>query len=287
MATGYFVSDLHIDKWVSGQSDYSNTAQYRKLLKKWLLPADAIFIAGDVASSVNSIYSTFVVLNEMYDRIFYCYGNHEMRLTEEDRGRNLNTYSKRDRIERFLQTATLNMRTKIDKLTILRGNQATYSGKGITGSMGYQDGTGSLLTRDQLEAYWETSNDAKKFDLGFQTTQAEIAEYENRVLREAITLRNGIDLVVSHYGPEVAVRDLGDVDLGKKFDPGKCSFDGSSILDKLRDGSIWHFGHVHQKMKKWIDWKGKKILMLNNSIGSPEKKSGIDIPREEFLIELK
>jgi hypothetical protein len=40
-------------------------------------------------------------------------------------------------------------------------------------------------------------------------------------------------------------------------------------------------------MKKWIDWKGKKILMLNNSIGSPKKKSGIDIPREEFLIELK
>lgn len=287
MATGYFVSDLHIDQWVSGQSDYSNTAQYRKLLKKWLLPADALFIAGDVASSVNSIYSTFVVLNEMYDRIFYCYGNHEMRLTEEDRERNLNTYSKRDRIERFLQTATLNMRTKIDKLTILRGNQATYSGKSITGSMGYQDGTGSLLTRDQLEADWSTSKDAKLFDLGFQTTQAEIAEYENKVLRDSVTLRNGIDIVVSHYGPSAAVENLSDSSLGKRFDPGKCSFDGSSILDKLKDGAIWHFGHVHQKMKRELDWKGKKILMLNNSVGSPGKTPSIDIPREEFLIELR
>ena len=275
----YFINDLHIDHWVKTQSKsgFSNVATYKKLLEKWCLPADALFIAGDVASSVNAIYATFSVLAKMYDHIFYCYGNHEMRLTEEDEARGLNTYTKRERIETFMETAV----NKLDKLHIIKGSTAYVKGVRVSGGMGYADGRFST-DPETVEERWRDTNDSKKFNLGWASSMREIEDYENNS-DTAILAADPAKVVMTHFAPY----QLLDVSsYGKSFDPGLSTFDAKYMLEKVKSGSIWHFGHIHDKIKREVEVNGKSILAINNAVGTKEKKPINDIPREEFLLSL-
>ena len=275
----YFINDLHIDQWVKTQSKagYVSTATYKKLLEKWCIPADAIFIAGDIASSVNAIYATFAVLAKMYDHIFYCYGNHEMRMTEEDEARGLTTYTKRERIEQFIETAV----NKLDKVHIIKGSTAYVHGVRVSGSMGYSDG--KMSTSESVEADWLETNDAKKFNLGWASKMSEIADYENDRLYKIIEEEPLTRVVMSHFAPY----QLLDISTFKKgFDPGLSTFDAQNMLKRLKDGAIWHFGHVHDKFKREVEIDGKRIIAINNSIGSKDKRPINDIPREEFLLSI-
>lgn len=275
----YFINDLHIDQWVKTQSvaGFTNKAQYKKFLEKHCIPADILFLGGDVASSINAIYATFGVLKEMYSHIFYIYGNHEMRLTLEDRGRGLNTYTKRERIEQFIDTAVSNQ----DKLSILKGQSAYWRGVRVNGSMCYSDGK-FTNDPDTVSRRWLETNDAKDFDLGWTTSMYEIAEYENDALLKAMKEEKA-KVVMSHFAPNQL---MGDIASKSGFDPGLSTFDAAEHLKCAKDGTIWHFGHVHDKMIKEIDVDGKKILAINNSVGTKDKKPLHDIPKEEFLLTL-
>lgn len=278
----YFINDLHIDKWVKteSKSGFTNKSQYKKLLEKWCLPADILFLGGDVASSVNAIYTTFLVLRDMYSHIFYIYGNHEMRLTEEDRAKRLNSYTKRERIEQFLDTAMNNA----DKLSILKGSSASWRGVVAAGGMGYADGKMSS-DHSTLDSRWSETNDSTMFDLGWTTDMHQIAEYENDAIARGISdVNNGLPRVVmSHFAP---YQILGDVASKTGFDPGLSAFDASDHMRMLRDGTIWHFGHVHDRVMREIEVDGKRIVAVNNSIGTREKPPMHDIPREEFLMDV-
>lgn len=280
---GYFINDLHIDKWVKTQSSFANTAQYKKLLEKWCIPADCLFIAGDVACSVNSIYSTFKVLSEMYDHIFYVYGNHEMRLNDEDRQRNLDTYSKRERIETFLHTATFDERKKKDMLTILKGNEKFHEGVRVIGGMCYADAS---LSDDKTaaEEKWKNSGDYKDFSLGWSADLHEIAEYENDAVAKVASTIDSV--VLTHFGPHQLV----EIDPELKangLDYGLSTFDGEKIINKLSsDLTIWHYGHLHDQTKKEYRVNGKTILALNNSVGSPDKPPKHKLDKSEFLLTL-
>lgn len=280
--TGYFINDLHIDKWVKTQSAFSNTAQYKKLLEKWCLPADCLFIAGDVACSVNSIFSTFKVLADMYQHIFYVYGNHEMRLNEEDRNRGLDTYTKRERIETFLHTATFDERKKVDMLDILKGAEKFWNGKYVCGGMAYADGT---ATRDQwnLIEKWKNGKDFKNFSLGWSSDFNEISEYENEAALRGVS--NTTNVVMTHF-PAHQLIDIDERLISKGLDYGLSTFDGSKILSKLPDGAIWHSGHLHDQFKKEYTINGKKILSISNAVGSPEKQPQRRLDKKEFLINL-
>lgn len=273
----YFINDLHIDQWVKTQSKsgFVSTATYKKLLEKWCLPADAIFIAGDIASSVNAVYATFAVLSRMYEHIFYCYGNHEMRVTDDDRARGLNTYTKRERIEQFIETAANNQ----DKVSIIKGTTAYKKGVRVSGSMGYADGRFSIS--QAVEHDWLETNDSRRFDLGWASNLSEIADYENEALLRIIEKEPMSKVIMSHFAP---YQLLDKSDFSKGFDPGLSTFDASEMLKKVRDGAIWHFGHVHDKILREVDVDGKKIVAINNSMGTREKAPKNDIPREEFLL---
>ena len=223
----YFINDLHIDQWVKTQSKsgFSNVATYKKLLEKWCLPADALFIAGDVASSVNAIYATFSVLAKMYDHIFYCYGNHEMRLTEEDEARGLNTYTKRERIETFMETAV----NKLDKLHIIKGSTAYVKGVRVSGGMGYADGRFST-DPETVEERWRDTNDCKKFNLGWASSMREIEDYENNSVT-AILAAETPKVVMTHFAPYQLI-DVSSY--GKSFDPGLSTFDAKYMLEKVK-----------------------------------------------------
>lgn len=278
--TGYFINDLHIDKWVKTQSSFSNTAQYKKLLEKWCLPADCLFIAGDVACSVNSIFSTFKVLSDMYQHIFYVYGNHEMRLNEEDCSRGLDTYTKRERIETFLHTATFDERKKVDMLDILKGVERFWNGKYICGGMGYADGSATSDSEHMLEK-WQNGKDYQNFKLGWTTDFNEMAEYENEAVARSISKTT--DILVTHF-PAIQLIERDKALESKGLDYGLSSFDGSKILEKLPDGAIWHSGHLHDQFKREVTIDGKKILSISNSVGSPEKPPHHKLDKKEFLI---
>ena len=282
----YFINDLHIDQWVKTQSQvgFSNTAQYKKLLEKWCLPADVLCIAGDVASSVNAIYATFSVLSQMYEHIFYIYGNHEMGLTQEDRNRGLTTYTKRDRIEQFLETATLNKRTKVDMLSILKGSSFHWQGLRVSGGTCYSDGVDS---RDPstLEERWRETKDAKEFELGWATSMAEISEYENGAVDRVTEAEPTTKIVMTHFAPIQLIKKSENLEK-KGLDYGLSAFDGSSILQNLKSGTIWHFGHLHDKILEEVNIDGKTILAVNNSVGTKEKPPLHDIPKSEFLVNI-
>ena len=280
--TGFFINDLHIDQWVKTQSSFSNTAQYKKLLEKWCVPADCIFIAGDVANSVNSIYSTFKVLADMYEHIFYVYGNHEMRLNEEDRNRGLNTYTKRERIETFLRTATFDERKKVDMMNILKGVEKFWKGIYVSGSMGYADGS---ATRDRASMIdkWKAGKDYQDFSLGWTTDLDELSEYENEAVSRCVSSTTNV--LITHFPAHQALEFDEDL-IADGLDYGLSSFDGTEMLQKLPDGSIWHSGHLHDQFKRELSIDGKKILSLSNAVGSPDKPPRHKLDRREFLIKL-
>ena len=278
--TGYFINDLHIDKWVKTQSSFSNTAQYKKLLEKWCLPADCLFIAGDVACSVNSIFSTFKVLADMYQHIFYVYGNHEMRLNEEDSNRGLDTYTKRERIETFLHTATFDERKKVDMLDILKGTEKFWNGKYVCGSMGYADGKATTDPDNMLEK-WKKGKDYQNFKLGWTTNLEEMSEYENEAVNRCVSCTTNV--LVTHF-PAHQMIQMDDSLIAKGLDYGLSSFDGSSVLASLPDGAIWHSGHLHDQFKREVEYNGKKILSISNAVGSPDKPAQHKLDKKEFLL---
>ena len=280
--TGFFINDLHIDQWTDARATSTSTAKYRKLLEKWCIPADCLFIAGDVACSVNAIYCTFMVLKEMYRHIFYVYGNHEIRLSDEDMKRGT-SYDKRERIETFLHTATFDERKKVDMLSILKGRDALFEGVRVLGGMGYADLSASIDREAAIEK-WKSSSDCQRFDLGWSTDLSEIASYENGVIAESASTLT--DVVMTHFGPKQLVeKDKKLIDHG--LDYGLSTFDGSKIIRKLSaERTIWHYGHLHEQFKREYKVLGKTILALNNSVGSPDKPPKRKLDKSEFLITL-
>lgn len=55
---------------------------------------------------------------------------------------------------------------------------------------------------------------------------------------------------------------------GKYSDLAMCTFDGSPILDVIKDGAIWHSSHIRLPFRLNINYKGKRITFLNNPCSS-------------------
>jgi len=281
----YFISDLNIDEWIPPRDGFTNLGPFRKLLNKWLCPADIVFVAGNIGSDINNIYSVFAVLMENYGKIIYVTGNYEYRLTPDEKMRCMDTYKKLDKTNHFIDNLTKNYKTGIQLAQQINGNYTKINALTISGSMGYSDFSYAITKEnkniDEYVENWPKTCDGKTWKLNWSTDAKEIAKYENDKLINSI-IPEETDILVSHYGPWQGINiSQKSVD----YDYGYLTIDGKPIFDRLKDGAIWHFGHVHDKVKREVQTKNGNILLLNNAIGCPgEIKSGL--VKEDFILDI-
>ena len=264
MAKAYLISDLHIDHYLGSDPSVESI---KKFLSPHLCPADMISVAGDISNHIKSTVKTLRALSEMYSRVVWTIGNHDMVAHNGE-----NSF---DKIHRLTHATG-----EISNVTYMNGTVDQYSNSLIGGSMGYCDFSYSEkhfgVSKELMTHKWFTSwFDGRFWNIGDrQPLDVWADEYDK--LNACVDA--GCNFMVSHFGPAA-------VKVDSRFHnalTGFFYFDGLNLLQKMPVGSVWHFGHTHDY---FIEEVGNTRVMCN-PFGYPDETRNIRIPKEEFVIDV-
>lgn len=277
----YFVNDIHIDQ--QGLDLKPGTKQTR-VLHKWIdenfLPADILCIAGDIADDSRIFMDFLAACRDRYADVVFVFGDHDISVANKEypsvtlKCESINNWV--GEMKR-LCTSTHKIKTKFTKLD---GKEIVDVKKiPFVGCMGAPDCSyiSKILGQDPSSAQAKilTKMGWKKW---WSKDPLEISGDEHDRLAHAVMVRDP-RIVVTHFVP-----------LGlpcPTSDPRKACYqfqDVGDIINMLPNGTIWHFGHTHARLKM----KKDGILFLSNPIGLPGEKVNVlgDWKKEDFLIEL-
>lgn len=279
----YFVSDIHIDKQLSGKRPGSKPSRaYHRWIDENLLPADVLCIAGDIADNAKTLIDFLAACRNRYKHVIFVYGNHDIGIYNNEF---TNVFEKVEQINIWLNgfkklcTSTHDFRTKFNKLD---GNMVDVDGISFSGVMGSTDFSyRDIVHGEELEKFikrWKNKADGVAWKNWWSNDPLEIAADEKKRLLSSFN--SGIPkVIVTHVAP------LG-MPVPSKYEKTAPFFfsDFGEIINMLPVGTIWHYGHTHTAAK----CEKNGILFLNNPIGYPGERTNLlgNIPKEEFLIEI-
>ncbi len=276
----YCINDVHINSYWKSPNGI-RLDFYKKFIDEYTLPADVLVIAGDIAHDINGAVNFLCAAGSMFDKVFWIPGNSEYRCWNAEA--NLFTFDKLNRIDKFVKTKTKSGRV----LRLNSSSDKLPNGLTIAGSIGMSDlswykknntKTPDILASDAWDSspykFWRIG--PSKFD---EISKTEIDNVNKLAKFNA-------DYVMTHFAPANLI-NLDEFPNVRKFGETRfLCFDASSFTDTLKDGAIYHFGHIHVKEKKTIKNKNGEFLLINNSVG--RKKDKIDNPKnlskKDFLL---
>ena len=279
--TYYFISDLHLDFYVSPVFRTIDILrmEFEDFFERNFLPADACCIAGDIAND-NFNYMEFLkFIAEKYDTVYVCLGNHDI-ITERigKFGSDRDFLTSESKIKYFL-----NETKKIPNLQLLENRIADD----VAGCMGMCDfkfkhtpSASEMVNKILWATRWF---DGRHWNYKLNDADKLWRHYDS-VFRKLTALRPKI--MMSHFLPL-------EFGMAERYKQDPCSnffyFHGAKYLEKMDDGSIWQAGHTHTAIKhEFTDKLGKKHLLLCNPVGYPEENPYAEygLKREDFLITL-
>lgn len=283
----YFVNDLHIDKHLAHFNPGRRASHaYHKWMDENLLPADTLCIAGDIADSSLFFLDFLAACRNRYESVVYVYGNHDIGVYKNEYPSTLHKVSALNHfVDRFKKACT-STHVKKTKFFPLDGNKIVdVKGTKFLGAMGSSDWSyGRLLgeSNDYFIENWKHGPDAKAWKKWWSDDPFEIVENEKeRLLKPLDNEAVDPNIVVTHFAPlGVPVPDK----FKSNLKTGYFYWDCSDIINKLPQGTIWHFGHTHARLK----YEKDGILYLNNPIGYPGENTNLlgKFNKEDFLIKV-
>ena len=278
----YFISDLHITSHIPPHEGYSNIAKYKKFLDKYTLPADVLCVAGDIANNTISEVNLLVAASKMFDKVIYVNGNSEISCKNEEAG--VTTAQKLDKIEKFVQNK-VGSKSKVIRLD---GTPVIYDTVKFTGTMSMADDKfAKKIHKDDhsWNAQTQFLEDSFNYWKWWSNDFYELSKYEIDKLIKANSNENaGSDVIMTHFAPLNFVNPNDYPFIHKKE---FLTFDAKKVIDTIKDGAIWQYGHLHIKDKRTIKTKNGEFLLINNSIGRKDSMADTKkFTKRDFLINL-
>lgn len=261
----FLISDLHVDHYLGS---HTTVGAIKNFLGKHMVPADIVSVAGDISDSATTFTKTIEALSEMYGTVLYTHGNHDYTVR-----------SAAETSEAKLYRAV--SRVKAKNALHLDGSiyEVPDCGSLVGGSMGAYDFSYSKkhfgLERAEMLVRWEDWYDGRHWNLDCMGYGSLQAREDAKVLK---CVDAGCNLMITHIGPHA----WNIQDKFHNYMTGYFYFDGMHLLDKMPSGSVWHFGHTHDK--KILDLGNVRLMC--NPLGYPGEAASREIPKEEFVITL-
>lgn len=258
----FVISDLHIDHYLGSNPSIESIKQ---LLKPHLLPADVLIVAGDISNYSKCIIKTITALSELYEHVVWTIGNHDMA------GHNGESS--------YAKIAKITNTIKLPNVFYMDGIPADINGITFGGSMGYCDFTYAEThfgqSKEQMSERWKSWYDGKYWNI--QGTSP-VDFFNNEYTKLLACIQANANVMVSHFGPFAH-------NIRSEFHnlyTGFFYFDGTKLLEKMPENSIWCFGHTHDYIKTTVG----NVTLLCNPFGYPDESRNQKIPKEEFLFDV-
>lgn len=276
----YCINDIHINSYWKTPACI-RLSFYKKFIEDHTLPADVLMVAGDIANDVGGAVNFLCAAGEMFDKVVWIPGNGEYRCWKDES--NLTTFEKLNRIDKFVKT-----KTKANRVSRLGGNSLVLKDNFIVaGGIGMADSNWFKATNKSNETIQEawTKSAFQFWKTGYSSFE-EISAREKTDISKCVTADT--DYVMTHFAPSNLV-DLNVYrNVLEKAETRFLAFDASEMTDFLKDGAIYHFGHMHIKEKKTVKNANGEFLLINNSVG--RKRDCVDNPKnlskQDFLLKV-
>lgn len=257
----YCISDIHIDFFIdlfhkAPISDYQESLPYfEDYYRKYMLPAERLIIAGDVANDFIGTVNFLRWVATKYQKTYFVFGNHDLvcRGCTFGNGNPHHTSEKR-------MKETQKALSDVSNLVFLEGTVAD----GIGGCMGMCD----LQTSCSM---FDGDTSANAYAWKHDWFDGKYWNYMN-IINGKYTQMNPLQIWrlysemmdrVIEAKPKIMVTHFAPVEIGTPKYLYNCSsakyffFSGKRFLDKMEDGSHWIFGHCHELGVKSVDYVNK------------------------------
>jgi len=252
-------SDLHIDFWVKSTNSEEKQKKMMRTLFDKLMPDDAsdiLIIAGDIGHYNMQNKYMFEVLRESFAEVYWTYGNHDLYLVS-------NSLSKKyghDSFARLDEMVALS--DAIDGVHFLDGDSVETRGIKIGGVACWYDRTYAQREWNMSDAEIDHSwlmgmTDSQLIKSNGNTI--DYADYAERVNQKVESLVD-CDVIFSHIAPDYS--NL--LDEYKEPFTTFYHFDGTKYLDRMKQDSMWIFGHTHSRYFYQYD---NKVTMIASPLG--------------------
>jgi len=254
------ISDLHVNAYCPISANYDTMVPYYEdFYGRYMTPADAICLAGDIANEAIQQAHFLRFLSTKYGKVYYVFGNHDLVV----KGDFLNGPSGFSSSEKRIASIK-ELGRELDNLFVLDGD---VSPDGLVGgTMGMCDFSYPLPKWpdfDPLTFWHEHWFDGRHWEYRGQDF-GNILAYEMEKLGRVCEHKPKI--IMTHFCPL-------QMGVSEKFsdDPVTSAyfFDAEKYLASLPDGTIWQCGHTHDQYD--TEWGGVRIMC--NPLGYPEEEN--------------
>lgn len=265
-----FISDLHLDLYSCLTDNESLLREsYGTFADRYLTPADAVCIAGDLADYEGLEVAFLKYVAGLYGKVYFVHGNHDLVVKRIYPGRRFVTSEERkDYVRKML--------SGFDNVYILDGH---VSDDGMVGgAMGMCDLSYRPPDQESFDAYgfWaKTWFDGRNWNYCGQVLP-DIMRREFEKLELVCRARPRI--VMTHFCPL-------QMGIGEEYrsDPKTAMFyfDAARYMDMLDDGTIWACGHTHgQHDTVYTNSAGNRIRIVCNPLGGPDERNAFALCRD-------
>lgn len=272
---GYVISDIHVDFYVPQSKIYlEQEPHFEKFYQEHFLPADVLFIAGDIANDYYTQVGFLRFIAGKYAQVYVVHGNHDLLVKNNTTFGNGNPFKKSaDRMQKVADDLS-----GYPNVHILEGPVEGPVG----GCMGFADFMYGYAPGAAMYYWKKNFIDARGWNYMRNRADAISLHYKHLV-GECIAMAPKV--MMTHYCPiEMGVSEQYADD---PFTP--CFYFTASEYMNTGSPDLWICGHTHDQYDTtWVDANGRPHRILCNPLGYPSDLNDFAacLASKKYLIEV-
>ena len=277
----YCCSDIHIDHYC--KKNINDAEVFDTYIEKYLLPADILFIAGDISDNKDIFINFVSYVSSKYKYVIYTIGNHDMNVRKNSLYATIPKYYSTS----LQKLADIDNALSIFPNIIRLNNSKIIEKVPIGGTMGMCDFEyaehGLHLGKQLALCEWQTWYDNIVWNHMNNDPISILNDEQNKL---NIIVNTKPKIILTHFAPiEIGIQPKYAKYLTSAF----FYFYAEKYLDNLDNDTYWICGHTHDAAKlDYVNSSGNVIHILLNPIGYPsELPYDINnLSKSDFLINI-
>jgi len=236
-------SDIHVDSWVNVNLPEKRQVQLITDLINYSMPdepSNTIIVAGDIGhyNYQNILY--FKTLKLFYKNVIWVHGNHDLYLLNPNIQKKYN-YDSFNRLNEMIELSDRENNIHYLNGNIIELDGYTFGGTAMWYNNDYAKEFYKKTDEECLLTYKNYMYDSKHIIT--KKIKLDYLEYYALEKEKMLKICDKCDVIVSHIGPDYSTI------LNKWQSPESTFFyfNGDDLLKKAKKGSIWIYGHTHDK----------------------------------------